>query len=268
MKAKICFILIAILPALFISCSGDDNPVENENGISAYDYYPGETGSYFNYSIDSVNTSVGGQKNVGTRTSRINETRVIQNTSYYAQANIIRAAGDSVSSTSFFRRTDKGVYFYVDTTGLYSLIPPDIRPFIKLDTDREINIFSSTLEKDKPRSAFELNVQLNVLLSLNIVSITAYYEGSESLNLNISGSVVQKESERIRYVVKITIPNPQDPRQRTEQSYTAYIWFAKGTGVVKLKGSASVLGLLTGGNILLPDNSTELVMQLTDYQLK
>ncbi|MGE5432428.1 MAG: hypothetical protein ACM3QX_15200 [Syntrophomonadaceae bacterium] len=265
MKLKYLVLLVFAFGFLFYSCKkSSTEPTAPQGAVTAKNYYPGNVGSRFVYSVDT--TGAGGA--LGTRTSVFTGTKIINGTEYISQESTVKIGPDSVKSTMYFRRSDVGVYFYVDTTGLSRFFPDSLKSQLTLQIDNELQAFNLNLDKNLPWPAFKMNVKYGSLITFNIIDLTAYYLGSENLTLNLTQGQQTKQAEKIRYVFKLTIPDLNNPTHPSERTFNADAWFVKDIGVVKFQGNGTILGALSGNGIDFADTSKTVSQNLTSFDIK
>jgi hypothetical protein len=257
---------IFIFSLCFLSCSKSSNPVsDNSNQNNAAQYYPGNTGSKFNYAVQV--DSLGGTSQ-GERIVSFNGSININNTDYFIQANSTILANITANTNSYFRRTSGGIYFFVDTTGLYKFFPDSLRSLLTAEVDKEMSVFSSSLDSNIPWKVYKMNVKYGNLYTFNIIDLTATYLGSEELTLGLNTGQVNKSSEKIKYVLTLSIPNLSDLSQSTISKFEAVSWFAKDLGLVKNQGNLTVVNAISGYDIDFDDTTKTILQNITAYDIK
>lgn len=249
-----CIFLIAIL-FIFISCSKDDSTSPQDNTDPAALYYPGNAGSTFTYSV-SIDNSAMGQRVVTFSESSENGGIYLKQTSMI----------DTATSVSYFRKTDGGVYFYVDTTGLAGFIPDSLKSLLTLTIDQEVTAFVKTFSSTIDWTAFKMDVNI-FNIPYNVILVSAHYAGSEDITLNLTTGSTTKSAQKIKYDMKYTVPNLMGGQPQV-QTYTAYMWFVKDVGLAKLEGNATVINALGGGGVDFADTSRVMTQSLVSYTIK
>jgi hypothetical protein len=254
---KVITTIFAVVLLIFVSCNKSSNPVSNNtNQNSAAVYYPGNTGSSFNYSVQI--DSLGGQSSQGERTVSFTGSTTIDNTSYFIQSNSTVLPVSTTNTNSYFRRTDGGVFFFVDTTGLYSYLGSYTAVI-----DKELDILSGSLDNNVSWKVFKLNV-----LSFSIIDLTAYYKGSEGITLNLNSGQVNKSAEKINYIFTLIIPDIGGPIPPKTSSFEATCWFVKDLGLVKSQGNLTIINAISGYKIDFADTTKTILQNLTSYEIK
>ncbi len=262
-KKIIPLLLIAIL---FYSCSKDSNPANsNANQVQASLYYPGGVGSNFYYNVVLIRP-VGPTYDGARKVSFTGQTQ-LGNTTYFVQSNTMFISSDTTKSNSYFRKTDAGVYFFVDTTGLYTFFPDSLRSILTVEIDKEQNIFNSTLDENYPWKVYKLNVKYSNI-TFSIIDLTANYVGSEEIALNLSTGTVNKTAEKVKYSLTLNIPDITGTGNAKTGKFTAYGWFVKDVGVVKWDGNVTVLNAISGNSIDFDDTLNTMTQTINSYELK
>jgi len=257
---------LLVFAVVFYSCSKDENTVSNDvNQVKAQSYYPGNVGTSYNYSVSFVDGN--GQTKQGARNVKFTGQTSLGSTSYFVQSNVMHFNVDTTKSTTYFRKTDSGVFFFVDTTGLSSFFPDSLRSILTVEIDKEENIFNSTLDKNYPWKVYKLNVKYSNI-TFSIVDVTASYMGSEEVALNLATGSVTKTAEKVKYTLTLSIPDITGSGSSKAGKFTAYGWFVKDVGVVKWDGNVTVLNAVSGNSIDFDDTTNNMTQSVTSYDLK
>lgn len=256
MTKTVLILLITNLTFFFVSCDKDDSTSpDTDSNVAANLYYPGAAGSTFTYSV-SMDNSNAGQRLV-TFTQSTDHGGI-----YLKQTSV----GDTSSSVSYFRSTDAGIYFYVDTTGLSSFIPDSLSSVLTLKLDQEVTAFIKSFNTTKNWTAFKMDVNI-LTIPYNIVTLSCMHMDTEDITLNLtSGSTVMK-AEKVKYDMKYTMPSLTGGQPQV-QTFTAYVWFVKDVGMAKLEGNATVLNALGGSGIDFADTNKVMTQSLVSYSVK
>jgi hypothetical protein len=257
MKKSIIILITSLLSLYFSACSKSSNPVsDNSNQNSAATYFPGEVGSNFNYEIQ-VDSS-GGNSRFGERLVTFTGTTTKENINYYIQSNNTTLSGVETSTISYFRRTIGGIYYFVDTTGLYRFIGN----FVAYP-DKELGILTNNLSNNATWTVYKMNVSV-----FSIINLTATYQGSEDLVLNLKSGQVSKTADKIKYSLTLTIPALTDSAKAVNSKFDASFWFVKDIGLVKNQGNLTVVNAICGYDIDFSDTTKTIVQNLTSYEIK
>ena len=263
---KISYIgMLVCAVLLFSSCSKKSNPVENNTSETAASYYPGGIGSTFIYSIDSFGKKASDNVSIGTRTVVFTGTKTIDGTQYTSQTTASVIGPDSLVNVSYFRTTDAGDYLYIDTTGFSAFVPDSLKSLVTINFDKEVNFFIQNFQSSPTWNAYSLNAVL--IITFNVLKLTATYQGSEDINLNLTGGQATKTAQKIKYELILTIPNVSGGPS-PQSVFDAYAWYVKDIGLVKIDGNATVLEALAGYGINFADTTKNISQSLTSYTIK
>lgn len=255
MRSFLSILLFSLIVFSFISCNKDDSTSPNEEiSPSAASYYPGAAGSTYTYSVKKDNVE-SGQRVV-----------TFAESSEHGGIYLMQASVMDTTSISYFRRTDAGIYFFIDTTGLSGFIPDSLSGVVSLSLDQEVTALIKTFNTTKDWTAFKMDVKI-LTIPYNVVTVTAHYEVTENINLNFTSGSVTMEAQKIRYDMKYTVPNLTGGNPEI-RNYTAYVWFVKDVGIAKLEGNATVLNAMGGSGIDFADTNKVISQSLISYSLK
>jgi hypothetical protein len=255
-KAVLVVFLVSLI-YLFNACKDSDSPGQ-PNGDPEVDdsYFPAGDGSSYKYDIERTN----GSQEIGERSSRYSGTETKNGTNYQRQQDSVTIAGQTRSSLSFFRKTDTGVFFFIDTTGLSSAVPDSLLQYLTLDT--EMRLLFLPIEDGTNWTAFRININYLGIFNFNPVEVNAVYEGKENLTLNLDSGSQDVEAARIKFILRYQIDPFGAP-----VNFEAYNWFAKSIGIVKWEGNGTIIGAFTGGGINFDDSTSIIMMNITDYNI-
>ncbi len=144
---------------------------------------------------------------------------------------------DSVSTidsknvyNSFFRKTDAGIYYYLDTTGFSENLPPEYVSYIPyLKIDQEMLLFSTPLQDGKNWPVFKVNLEEGI--TVTVVDVEAKFLGKENIALNLNSGTITREAAKIEYSFSLINPITQ-----SRQTVTADGWFVADIGASKMGG--------------------------------
>lgn len=259
MKNKFIKIQI-LLTCLFIvySCINDKgiNPgLSTDNG----NYFPNSEGSFYKYEI--AKTDSDGSIIAGNHLITYDGDSLIQRTNYRIQLDTLEVISQKIPFTAFFRTTETGIFYFIDTSGISVLLPDSIRSSITLQT--EMRLFLFPFVPGNSWTVYRVSYDVNDQLGYNVVDFTANYFNEEKLQLNLNGTSATLNTKKVEYFLTI-----RDDPQKPAQIYTAYIWVADNIGIVKSEGSSAILGIFSGGGIVLSDTSGIYAQNLVEYDIK
>jgi len=261
MKNKILlFILFGIMIYSFNACK-ESSTNENPPGDPVADtsYYPVSDGTFYKYNIQ---TDSSGNQNSGERITYYSGTSVKENVNYQIQVDTLTFGGLSSSTISYFRKTDTGVFFYLDTTGLAGAVPGLDTLLQYLTIDSELRLLLLPVFDNSTWTAFKMNLNYQGLINFNPVELTAVYDGKETLTLNLNPSE-NVECGRLKFTLKYR-SSPFNPAQEFSP---AYGWIAKGIGIVKWQGNGTIIGVFSGNGIDFDDSTSVFTQNLIDYRI-
>jgi hypothetical protein len=250
-------ITVIILSLLITACKKDTvtNPPPPEVNTG---YFPNGDGSAFSYSVEKTDSN--GTQTTGTRKTYFNGTEVKDGTTYQVQVDSLNLSSANDISFSYFRKTDGGVFYYLDTTGLSAYIPAIYLPYLNFDSELRELFFP--LDANSSWPVFKLIIDIP-LSPITIIDVEAAYDGTESLTLQLNTGDETKDATRVKYTLSVF-----DPENSTSTGYVAYAWFVDGIGVVKWQGNASILNAFSGGGIDLTDTTSVVTQSLISYNVK
>lgn len=245
----------------FIGCSSDDGGT-NPPPSNGTDYYPSSEGNYYNY--QNVVTDTSGTQTAGERSTYYNGTQVFAGTTYRVQIDSIFVGGSLNTSTeSYFRKTEGGVYFFLDTTGISEIIPDSILQYVSIDA--ELGFLSFPLDDGKNWDVFKMNLQYGGF-SLTLVNVTANIQGTETIAINLNTGQVSKEAKKILYTFTLQIPDLENPLNVNQATFEATAWLVGDIGVAKWQGNGVILGAF-GGEIDFDDTTKVVSQELISYKV-
>lgn len=262
MKKKI-FVLLAgcLLSSFFFyackeSTTTEPPPPDTEN------YFPNNNGNYYKYNIERTDSN--NVKTVGTRSSTYQGSKVLSGVTYQIQVDTLTVSGFSTTSESYFRKTDLGVYFFIDTTGLSETIPDTLLQYMTMDN--ELAVLSFPVQTGRNWSVFKMTLQYGPL-TFTIIDVQASYMDKENVTILVPGEE-NKEAYKIKYTLTLNIPNPQNPLQTIVSKFEADAWIAGNIGIVKWEGNGTILNAFAGGGISFADTTSSVSQTLAQYSIK
>ncbi len=166
----------------------------------------------------------------------------------------------TTGSVSYFRKTDIGVFYFLDTTGLGASIPDTLEQYIT--TDAEVRALLFPLGEGSSWPVFKVNLQYGPI-TFAPVDVSASYAGTENITLNLISGQQTKSAIKIKYLLKLTFNFGQP-----STNYEAFAWIVDGIGIVKWEGNATLLNGISGGGIDFDDTTRVITQSLIDYDVK
>ncbi len=263
MRKNLIFFVLLIGAVCFInSCKKESSSTENPvtgTDVADASYYPTGKEASYKYNVDRTDSS--GTQSTGERTTRYEGSQIIANTTYQIQIDSINISGITTASLSYFRKSDTGIFFLLDTTGL-AASTPELIPYLQyLTIDSEMRLLLFPIEDNSNWSVFKMNINATVF-TFSPVEVTTAYDGKETLTLNLNSGNVDVETVRLKFNLKV-----QTDPLKSASNFVAYCWIAQNIGIVKWEGSGAIIGAFTGNGIDFADTSSTVIMNVTDYNL-
>lgn len=257
MKKTILLSLVTVLVLDYWGCkkSESESPTAPSTTTNYFPYNEG-TNYKFSYSkTDSIGTSQ------GTRTSYFKGSSTIAGTVYKIQMDSLDLSASLQIDSSYFRTTEAGVYYYLDTTGFAeSITDPDLIPYIPLVViDKELLAYSTPIETGKSWPVFKI-----VFSNLTLVDVSATAVGNETITLNLSSGQTTKEAMKLRFTLTLRL----DPFSSVVHTFTADAWLVPDIGPAKWDGSGTIVNFFTGLGIDFADTNNVVKQSLINYDIK
>ena len=258
MKTKfITLIFVIIAGYIFNSCDSDSSTQSSGDVVADETYFPAGDGTSYKYNVDKVNSD--DTQASGSRSSAYSRTTAHEGVIYQIQIDSLTLSGLTTVNSAFFRKTDTGVFFFLDTTGLSASIPDSLLPSLTFDTDMRLLLFPINEESSWPVFKMSLNVQG---FTFSPVELNASLAGKENFTLNLIRGNENVEAVKIRFRLSIrTSP------LSASVNYEAFAWLAKNIGVVKWQGNGTIINAFTGGGIVFADTSSTVTQNLVEYDV-
>jgi hypothetical protein len=241
---------------LFVySCTEENstNPTGDENLPV---YFPSSEGTFYKYEI--IQTDTNGVISTGIRNVDYLEDTLINNTRYKLQIDSIQINLQLSVSSSYFRTTETGVFYFVDTTGFTNTLPELFQSSVELQDEMRAYLFP--LSEGTFWPVYRISIELNESLSFNIVNITGKYISDETLILD---GIQTVNTKKVEIDFKL-----QTGAADSVITFNANTWLAEDIGIVKMEGNAVVLSLFSGGELDLSDTSITETQNLIYYDVK
>lgn len=259
-KVQLCVLFISGILFLFgvyackSSSTDPDPPADTRN------FYPVSNGTWYKYNMTQTDSI--GNINNAVRISYITGTLVIGGRPYQVQLDSVLFTAITQVSNSYFRKTNAGVYFNLDTTGISNSVPDSLLPFLTID--EEIIAFSFPFENGRSWIAFKMNLNYMNIFNFNPVNMRITVVGTEDINLQLPGGSETKSAFRLRMELNII----SSPFQTVPQVLTAGVWLVENIGVVKWEGNATIINAFTGAGIDFDDSTSVITQSLIDYHIQ
>lgn len=264
MKTRLFFTALLGLSLFLAACKEDSNPVDQGSGGDTGNFFPGNTGTYYKFVVETQDST--GSAVPGSRSVRYTGTSTFGGKQYTQETDtIFFGPGIPDVSVSYFRKANDGIFYYLDTTGLGEVIPDSLAQYIAFNS--ELKAFNLPLQEGSSWNVFKMTLTYLVIV-LDLVDVSANVTGKENVVLNLASGQVTKEALKVKFVLKLTFPDPENPFATISQSYNAFCWVVKDIGVVKWEGNATVFGAFAGSGIDFGDTTRTASQSLVDYDIK
>ena len=265
MKRIILLSLVAVLAFGYWGCKkSEDNPAgSSESGITINENtYPKNDGPNYKYSYLRIDST--GQHN-GIRSTYYKGSATISGTPYKIQIDSLNLNASLQVDTSYFRTTNAGVYYFIDTTGFAaSITDPSLIPLIPFVTiDKELLAYSFPLQAGKSWTVFKINLTSPIFAT--VVDVSALAVGDTTIVLNLQNGQTSKEALKIRFTLTLSL-NPFSPQMA--RVFIADVWLIPNIGPAKWEGSGTLVNVFTGLGIDFADTTTVVGQSLIDYSIK
>jgi len=261
MKIRLYIMALLGLSLIFSACKDDDTTVNPPEG-DTQNYFPGSVGTYYRFVLETEDSS--GNQVSGERSVRYTGTSAFNGINYIQQTDSIFVGPVSPPSVSYFRKGSDGLYYYLDTTGLGETIPDSLLQYITFSG--ELKAFGFPFQEGASWTVFKMT--LTYLLTLDIVDVSGSVIGKENVVLNLLSGQVTKEALKVRFVMTLKVPDPQNPFSPMIQTFESFSWVVKDIGVVKWEGDAVINGVFAGSGIDFGDSTIAASQSLIDYDVK
>jgi hypothetical protein len=248
------------LAGIFIvySCSEENSTNPSDDEIPPV-YFPSTEGTNYKYEIIESDTS--GVISTGIRNVVYLEDTLINSTRYRLQVDSVQTNLQLSVSSSYFRTTTTGVFYFVDTTGFTNILPDSLQSSVEIQDEMRAYLFP--LSEGTLWPVYRISVELNEYIIVNLIDITGKFISDETLILSISDETqtVNTKKVEINFKLRTSVAD-------SVISFSANTWLAEDIGIVKMEGSAIVLNLISGGGLDLSDISKTTTQNLIDYDVK
>jgi hypothetical protein len=254
---KLLFILLAGF--LFVYSCTEENSTNPSDDEDPPIYFPDGEGTFYEYEIIETNTN--GVVSTGIRNVVYLEDTLINNTRYKLQIDSIQSNLQVSVSSSYFRTTETGVFYFVDTTGFTNTLPDSLQSSVEIQDEMRAYLFP--LSEGTVWPVYRISIELNEFIRFNLVDITGKYISDETLILELSDGTQTVNTKNVELVFKL-----QTGATDSVITFNANTWLGEDIGIVKMEGSAIVLNLISGGGLDLSDISKTTTQNLIDYDVK
>jgi hypothetical protein len=234
-----------ILVLMFLTLACKESAIEPLPNETVSDYFPNSNENYYFYNI-FVSDSIGSQSGEK-KTYYVGDT-TLQQTPYQIKVDTFNINGIQSVSKSFFRKSDTGVFYYVDvdTNAFNTIIPDSLRGAISFD--QEYRLLYQPFELYQTWPVYKISVNY-LSIQFDVLTIDAKVIDKNTVDLTFNDSTITKEVFTIRYTAYLTSDLNQPP-----VIYGANGFIAEGIGFIMWDGHSEMINFLSGRNIYLPNS--------------
>jgi len=252
---KQIIISITILVVL-VSCTSKE-PTAPPSG-QVPDYFPNSDGTNYLFAITEFDST--GISRIGSRYVFYYGDTLINGTPYKFQKDSIKMGNEIDERLSNFRKSETGVFCFVDTSGFAAALPDTLRN--RMTITSEMQTLLLLLAKGSFWQVFKLTITLQPGITFAPYRITAGYVKEEDVLLHLVSGDLNVTAQKIKYDLEYRF-DPEDPSQK----FTAFSWVAVKIGIIKIEGNAIVVNAILNGEVNLADSSKTVTQNLIDYSI-
>lgn len=242
MKKKLLALIISVI-LLGTACK--ESTTEPPPNVTSSDYFPSSDGNYYYYNILAGDSS--GLVQSGTRKGYFSGDTTLLQTPYQIKVDTFQINGVQSVSNSFFRKSNNGVFYYVDidTNGFNAIIPDSLRGAISFD--QEYRMLYQPFELFQTWPVYKITGNY-LSFQIDILTIDAKVLSKHTIDLTLNNTIMTKEVFIIRYTAKLTTDLNQPPI-----TFSANGRIAEGIGFIIWEGDPEIINFFAGSNVYLPD---------------
>jgi hypothetical protein len=252
---KNIFITILVLFFLFSCASNEPTAPPDEQKP---DYFPISDGTnYFFTVIESDSTGI---LRTGSRYVFYFGDTLINGTSYKFQKDSVKMGSEIVERISNFRKSEIGVFYFIDTSGFTAALPDTLRN--RMTVTSEMQTLLLLLAEGSFWQVFKVTIALQPGITYAPYRITASYVKEEYVLLHLVSRDINVKAKKIKYDLEFRL-DPEEPSQK----FTAISWVADKIGIIKMEGNAIVVNTILNGEVSLDDSSKFVTYDLIAYNI-
>lgn len=248
---KFFYFVFASLLAIVYACNEEtivNTPADNK------DYFPAKEGSKFIYDLvidSSLNLN-------GVRVLDIIGTTKISGTDYFIEIDSLLVESSLSVDTNYFRKSNTGVFYYSDTTGISELVPDSLVNLLRIDSECRLLFFPLQINQTWP--VFQIDISVGGIPVFSPVKVNARVIESQQINIAFRDTQYIAEVFKIEYKMEVQL----DP-QGSSESLIAYGYITENIGFIKWEGESFLISLIRGGKIDLNATTGLITEELRSY---
>jgi hypothetical protein len=165
-----------------------------------------------------------------------------------------------VERISNFRKSEIGVFYFIDTSGFAAALPDTLRN--RMTVTSEMQTLLLLLAEGSFWQVFKVTIAVQPGITYAPYRITANYVKEEIVLLHLVGGDLNVTAKKIKYDLEFRL-DPEEPSQK----FTAFSWVADKIGIIKMEGNAIVINTILNGEVSLDDSSKTVTQGLIDYNI-
>lgn len=250
-------ILIFFSIVILTGCS---NEIPNEPpAAGSFNFFPGGLGTNYLYTITETDTG-GTVLQSGFRYVLYSDSIFLGSRKYTVQLDSIATDSLNSNTTSYFRKTSTGVFYFVDTTQIINIIPDTLQADVTLLDESRLLLFP--LQEGSLWTFYRMTVNLPSGVPVRVLNVEGKYLLAENVVLNLNSGTVNIVGIKIQYDMEL-ISDITQPVQR----FTAFVWVADNIGIIKLEGNSVLLGALLNGEFNFSDSTKTIMQELKEFEI-
>ncbi len=251
MKKILSFLVIILITVIFQSCK--DSIVEPQLLYPSDNFFPNTNGSQYSYSVQ-VSDSLGIIL-AGSRSQYFSSYILLEGTTYQTEKDTFTLDRSSEINESYFRKSDSGVFYYADASGLSFTVPDSLKEYLNVDKEYRILFTPLSINQTWPVYRVEFNYKGFGFYVINSFA-SVISEDTLSLDLNL---INQKHlSLKIKFNLELRLSPTSKPI-----SYEAFGWTVNNIGFVKWAGDSELFNFIFNTNIFPMESNVK--MDLNHY---
>lgn len=221
------------------------------------DLFPLVKGSSFVYNVDSLDTA-GNPFTIGKAHVSLRDTASFLYTVYTTMSDSLVLTSETIVNRTYIRKTNAGIYYFIDTTGLGALIPDTLKRLTTVDG--EISALSVPPITGRTWNAYKFIAGI-----FSVISLTAEYGNEEILFMNLNGIDKEVKARKVNYTLVIAIPPQEQGGTSSQFTFRGTGWYSENIGLVRLEGDSVLFGFIGGDITNLFTNQYKVRRTLTEY---
>ena len=197
------YIFITVTVLLF-SCTSKEPTAPPSMQVP--DYFPNSDGTNYHYTITETDST--GILRTGTRYVLYDGDTLNNGTSYKFQKDSIQMGTEIEERISNFRKSEAGVFYFIDTSGFAAALPDTLRN--RMTVTSEMQTLLLLLAEGSFWQVFKVTIALQPGITYAPYRITANYVKEEIVLLHLVGGDLNVTAQKIKYDLEFRL-DPEEP---------------------------------------------------------